>query len=165
MEKTNTEAIAFVRHGFYDESKGGLLTLEGKIRVFNLGEAFGAMFRYKTKVIMSSTAPRARDTARTLAVPLGGCGYDAFAHLLASDAKLSSNQVEWLFRMLVLYREKQVVIVVGHEEFANLFPTEWGNKHGFQIPPLTFTHPASARIIDVATGQVMTLGPFPTPTK
>ncbi len=152
------EKLIIVRHGDYHGDSG--LTFGGQQQIVGLAKVLADHVGSSTIALLSSTAPRAKETSEILASHFGGIQFDSHMCLYSGGRRLVEENAE---KALQLIDDKgathTVVILSTHLEFIDFFPTFWGRKRGFEIPESRETPKGTARVINVQTGEVEYLFP------
>jgi phosphohistidine phosphatase SixA len=144
------KTLIVVRHGMAAQSG---LSDKGREQISRLGESLTNLVGGRT-VIITSPSPRAKESARILAARLRA-RLEEHECLQAED-EADDDQFE---RTVELVNQRsgnyETVILATHLPFVKRFPTFWGSKHGHKIPELPEAGPATARIMNVATGRTI----------
>ncbi|MFZ2484422.1 MAG: histidine phosphatase family protein [Minisyncoccia bacterium] len=146
--------LVVVRHGYYVDDSKGNLSPDGRQQVDRLGAVLAPQLNGYSVALLSSMAPRAKETSEILAGHLGGIAFEEHLCLWSGGGDFHNGQEEDVLRLVEERGQTHDVVVLStHLEFIDYFPTVWGKEKGFEIKGGYDTPKGTARVIDVATGQ------------
>jgi phosphohistidine phosphatase SixA len=150
--------ILIVRHGYYSVSD---LTSTGREQMKDLGMAIKSLMNGDSIEVKSSTAPRAKQSAKILAEILG-VSFTEHEFLWSGPDSPRGCRVDLDKALKIIQGSRaDVVILVTHLEYSEYLPTHLGKKicgkdHGF---PSEETGKGEAWFIDCQAGTCTWLSP------
>lgn len=118
--------LIVVRHGNYNRGGKEELNEEGRSSIKQLTNRLKSLIQGKKTIILSSTIPRAFESATIIGEGLGVDieGYD----ILWSDDNHIEN-LPAIFNLIESHAESDVIIVVTHCEYTEYLPLYFGEKY------------------------------------
>lgn len=147
--------MILVRHGAYDHANGGKLTDRGRKQVESLaGLLVTKRFTGPGISLLSSTSPRAQETAEILSVRLAIGEFEGHECLFPKDMELTHEEIRATLELIARRVDSCDTIVIStHLEFVEDFPEILGKFHRLPIQKGGLPDYGSATLIDMETGQ------------
>lgn len=123
--------LAIIRHGDYGSDDR--IDQDGKRQMLRLSEKLEPVIHGGTTVILSSTAPRALDSAAVLAEALGGIPVEQHP-LLWSDNRHREDVPAALKLLASAGDQANSILVVTHLEYTEELPARFSQERQWPIP-------------------------------
>ncbi len=147
------KTLIVIRHGEYDGTPE-ILNEDGVEQITRLASFLERELRGRKIAILTSPAPRALQTSNIIAERFPHADRSTKDGLWSFGEMQEEQEQEILHLVEETSKTHEVVILSGHSELVDTFPTFWGKSKGFKIPREFAPECGTARILDADSGTV-----------